>query len=77
MAFTTHISPLSQVTVPLADGGDEDILVVRVSHGGVKCKAVNTLVAFLLIPLIVLPIKPDSMEKRTDFSEEDSDLAEV
>ena len=32
-SLVAHVSPLSQVTVPVAGRGDEDILVVRVSHG--------------------------------------------
>ena len=62
MPLVAHVSSLFQVTVPLAGGGDEDILVVRVSHGRVKYEAVDTLVAFFLVPLIVLPIKSDSVE---------------
>ena len=68
MPLVTHVSSLSQVTVPLAGGGDEDIPVVMVSHGRVKYEVV---VAFLLVPFIVLLIKPDSVELRAGFLEED------
>ena len=69
MAFTTHISPLSQVTVPLADGGDEDILVVRVSHGRTEGEAVFTVESLLLELLIVLPAEPHSLEEGAGLPE--------
>ena len=59
--FICHISPLSQVTVPLALGGDEDILVVRVSHGRGEGETVDTVIALLLVLLVILPAQSHSL----------------
>ena len=59
MPLVTHVSSLSQVTVPLALGGDEDILVVRVSHGRGEGETVDTVIALLLV--FVLPVMSHSL----------------
>ena len=59
--FISHISPLSQVTVPLALRGGEDILVVRVSQGRGEGETVHTVIALLLVLLVVLPAQSNSL----------------
>ena len=61
VSFLAHPSPLSEVTVSLAGGGDKDILVVRVSHGRGEGETVDTVIALLLVLLVVLPAQSHSL----------------
>ena len=54
-----HVPPLSKVIVPLTGGGDQDMLVVRVSNWRIEGETIYTVIAF--IPILVLPVKSLSL----------------